>query len=508
MKNRKEIYKKSLGNMIMEVGDLIIDGYSDPDGFPSNKSSKEYNHVFYEETCALLQCNLERLLREQKYKKILKGILFETDKNYKTKSTKGIFVVKDGKRIFQLKSDQFGFSAGYGTNKRVYPYRAYFENLPDKMVADGIDNIFGTSWYRGWINETRKPGGSFLWPIDFENDGKDSYGNNSYNPKYNSERGGHCYSSKKYYIQDRVDLTLYEIKEVYDNIITQNPNVRVKGNVLASVLYYKNGEKSKTYHFLELFKDFETFVKVFGFDGNFVRKVGNEWKIINIFETKIENISDSKKIKYIDDTYVNEARKGNKLFKTNTEYSKYENMFNLLVLLIKRRRRKINNPKILTMGIGKSTYDIITSLRGSGVLCEFDCSNLDMNRTTPATVFENDKDIKDETRGLDVAIIICKESERYDVFMLEKMYQFAKSCKENGSFVIGFFMPVVNYNLRTKNDVSKLIRKMDPYFDVLYKEKMKTKDKTILKSVKKILRFFEENSIEDFIKDAKKYKMI
>ena len=57
-------------------------------------------------------------------------------------------------------------------------------------------------------------------------------------------------------------------------------------------------------------------------------------------------------------------------------------------------------------------------------------------------------------------------------------------------------------------DVSKLIRKMDPYFDVLYKEKKKTKDKTILKSVKKILRFFEENSIEDFIKDDKKYKTI
>ena len=340
MINRKELYVLNYKKMKMNDFDVYKSlGYYDPDVFPSNKSNKVYNYNFYETMCTLLQNKLKILIKEPKYKRKLDSISFKCDPLHDKKCKKGIFIYST--ETFQLKSDQFGFSAKYGDNYYIYPYRVFFENLSknisQKELNKQIEKIFGD---KGWINKTRMVGGSFFWPVDFDLDDKDKYGNNSYNPKYNGKRGGHCGSNKTFYLQDRVDLTLYEIKEVYKEIIAPRIDKYICGNKLSRCLY-KNNNKTKTYKFLELFGDFETFIKVFGFDGNFVQSVGDEWKIVNVFETIKKDLNNPKKIKYIDDNYIEEARNGEHLLNTSISSEKFENMFDVICKLIEERRKNL-----------------------------------------------------------------------------------------------------------------------------------------------------------------------
>ena len=102
------------------------------------------------------------------------------------------------------------------------------------------------------------------------------------------------------------------------------------------------------YEFLELFKDFETFIKVFGFDGNFVRKVGNEWKIVNIFPYNCDDEDKTDKdgeYVYLNDKYVEKARRGKKLFTINTKAEDFEKMFDVVCKLINKRRIELKRRK-------------------------------------------------------------------------------------------------------------------------------------------------------------------
>lgn len=108
--------------------------------------------------------------------------------------------VRDAKipgEVLYLRSDQFGFSAPNG-KKRVrawdkrHPYASFIELDGDKsFVAD-------------CVRDTRTLGGSFLWPL--------FHGGRNWQSVYNLRRGARSY------IEDSVDLTLYEIRRFYDLI--------------------------------------------------------------------------------------------------------------------------------------------------------------------------------------------------------------------------------------------------------------------------------------------------
>lgn len=146
---------------------------------------------------------------------------------------------KNKKRIFFLRSDQLGFSAP--TKDRSYPYDLYLmksENKDDalKQVVD-------------WIAFSRTIGGSFLWPTPFYQ-------------SYNLNRGGKISSPKKYYIQDRVDLTLWEIFYWYEN----NKN-NDSSNKKVIKMISGNDEKATDAleKWLSHFKTFETYIEFFCF---------------------------------------------------------------------------------------------------------------------------------------------------------------------------------------------------------------------------------------------------
>ena len=155
----------------------------------------------------------------------------------------GITVRKGKEDIMYLRSDQFGFSTPKDSieNDCRYPYVKYMieSNSPDKYrhVAD-------------WIWNTRTVGGSFIWPI--QHDEK----NNRWQSHYNTSRG------IRSYIQDRVDLTLFEVKHYYDYDKTNIEEYEHKDDVLFKEIK-RNPNMSA---WLNHFGSFEIFVEFFMFD--------------------------------------------------------------------------------------------------------------------------------------------------------------------------------------------------------------------------------------------------
>lgn len=158
--------------------------YSDPDEASNN--SQFYNKI-------------TEFLNKQKniYNKELEFIE-PTDENDKPGDR--TITVKKGKDAYlYLTSDQFGFSAN---KKGIYDEKNHRLNEKYPFVKyvkkfDGYKSLVGeTIWY------TRTIGGSFLWPKVGSATKWDS--------PYNRTRG------VRFYIEDRVDLTLYEIKEYLD----------------------------------------------------------------------------------------------------------------------------------------------------------------------------------------------------------------------------------------------------------------------------------------------------
>ena len=156
---------------------------------------------------------------------------FEEDKGIKVED-------KKNNDIFYLKSDQLGFSAPI--NEKVYPYDLYLmkseaTKVEREQVAD-------------WIIASRTIGGSFLWPEEFYK-------------KYNLSRGGKINSKNRFYIQDRVDLTLWEIYYWYNK------------NKISTIMTRVRDEQAKEdlKKWLSHFKDFETYIEFFCFE-TFVSK--------------------------------------------------------------------------------------------------------------------------------------------------------------------------------------------------------------------------------------------
>ena len=217
--------------------------YRDPD----TTYKKGFDHHFFEQLVKFLNN------QECKFAKELEGVY-----KYTFEEDKGIKIEGGRNNPFYLKSDQLGFSAP--TKGRDYPYDLYLmksEKRDDalKQVAD-------------WIVGSRTLGGSFLWPVSFYE-------------TYNMRRGGTIKSNRSHYIQDRVDLTLWEIYYWY--------NQNEKSTIMTRVRDEKEKEALKKW--LSHFKDFETYIEFFCFEA-FVSKEESitdaQSLPINILSDKIE----------------------------------------------------------------------------------------------------------------------------------------------------------------------------------------------------------------------------
>lgn len=213
--------------------------YIDPDSVSDVNKSNFYNHL----TCFLNH-------QEEKYKKSYlflppsKAPMTTSEKidddMYDKLDEKKIVVTQSRKVLFRLTSDQFGFSATetkYNDNR--YPLtnllRLYQNSEPEER--DKVKKRITQ-----YVKNTRTIGGSFLWPVPPK--GKR-------NCNYNQQRG------VRNYLEDRVDLTLLEIKHAlegrYDN-----------GEYASDMLYNQyRSEKTHIKTWLEHFGTFPEYVEYF-----------------------------------------------------------------------------------------------------------------------------------------------------------------------------------------------------------------------------------------------------
>lgn len=308
-KNLKEwigVYKPFLKHAFSETDvNWDADPYQDPDSKMTNSEE------FYKTLKTFLKAQ-EKSFQE---KKLLTGNFVYTFDILSHPYIKVEEVDKDGNHqpLFYLKSDQFGFSAP--SQEKNHPYDSYIEKSENKNNA--ITNV------AKWIYESRTIGGSFLWPLEVNSDEKPID-----NPPYNIARGGSC--KRGTYIEDRVDLTLLEIKTVLEgakekcilaNYINKNKN-------LERWLNHFKVEKSSE-------SPFTTYVDFFCFNA-FVIEDKQEGRK----EYKIRNIITSDFYKTIKGVY---GKKDIYNKKKPLEIDKMEKMLNTVNCLIKERTEDMEN---------------------------------------------------------------------------------------------------------------------------------------------------------------------
>lgn len=204
--------------------------YCDPD----TTYKKSLDNHFFERLVTFLNEQEDHFSKE---KDLDKKPRLEGKYAYTFEVNKGIKVKSDNtKDSFYLKSDQLGFSAP--TNEKVYPYDLFL--IKSRDIDKALKQV------ANWIVSSRTIGGSFLWPEQFYK-------------KYNLSRGGKIDSKNKYYIQDRVDLTLWEIFYWYENNDSSNKKV-IK---MTSVNDTKATDALEKW--LSHFKTFETYIEFFCF---------------------------------------------------------------------------------------------------------------------------------------------------------------------------------------------------------------------------------------------------
>ena len=217
--------------------------YCDPD----KTYKKAYDHAFFEK---LVLCLKERENEFQRKKKL------SGEFSYQFVEDEGIKVSRKNEcgqdiELFYLRSDQFGFSAP--SNEKSHPYDLYIMDSEDKKEA--INKV------AEWISISRTIGGSFLWPRPFYD---------SYNP----QRGGKINSNRQYYIQDRVDLTLWELYYWYEE--------RDKNTILKRC----NEPNSNLDLWLGHFKNFKTYIDFFIFN----IFVDEHYKPVSVLTGEVEGV--------------------------------------------------------------------------------------------------------------------------------------------------------------------------------------------------------------------------
>lgn len=215
-KERKRIWEQ-LGGSEIAYSDIYID--------PDNKKNEE----FYRELSNFL--NASRISR--KNNKILS---FEANE-----APYGMITVyyKDkygNKQHFTVHSDQFGFSAVPCIYfRKNYPLSRYLEMQKNKSDKDP-DAI--AEFLANYVYTTRTIGGSFLWPETLWK---------SYNP------GRGCAK-----IEDRVDLTLLEIKHYFEyRDLDDKKKFKYRRDILFS--RYKIPDAQTWFGFFDSFEDYVDF---------------------------------------------------------------------------------------------------------------------------------------------------------------------------------------------------------------------------------------------------------
>lgn len=248
-KERKRIWEQ-LGGSEIAYSDIYID--------PDNKKNEE----FYRELSNFL--NASRISR--KNNKILSFEANEAPYGMITVHYKG----QNGKKYgFRLHSDQLGFSAVpciYFRNN--YPLSRYLEMQKNKLdkrknksnkATDAVADFLA-----GYVYTTRTLGGSFLWP-------------ESWYKAYNMSRGNGSY------IEDRVDLTLLEIKHIYKFRELENQLIYGKDHLLKQ---YKNQYADKWFGFFDSFEDYVDFFMFNDFVEDISTNGKKEYMPINILTGK------------------------------------------------------------------------------------------------------------------------------------------------------------------------------------------------------------------------------
>ncbi len=164
IKNNKKNYKKNPNRGI----------YFDPDSFAGKNRG---NPLFYEDLCKFLNSSLDY----EKYKYV------------------DNFIECNGVKLY---SDQFGFSAPCTNLNHIYDKYLEVSQKLGKDKDETIEKVIK------WVMESRTVGGSFIWP-NVKGSKK----------TYNFRRGGSCYGGS--YIEDRVDLTLLEIRNYFKKTSTK-----------------------------------------------------------------------------------------------------------------------------------------------------------------------------------------------------------------------------------------------------------------------------------------------
>lgn len=258
--------------------------YSDPDSF--FKNNVRNNSLFYEDLCKFLNCQTD----SKKY-------AFE-DSYIKYKGRGKCY----GEKFYP---DQFGFSAPCTNLNHIYDKYLQLSQKNGKNKEETIENVIN------WIIEARTIGGAFIWP---KTKGR--------RKSYNVWRGGSSNIKGGCYIEDRVDLTLLEIKHYLENTINKKeklPKCREEDRWLDS---FKK---------LDPCNPFKKYVDTFHFN-SFVNENYVPYDIVNSDFAK-------GKIKIINENEVNYSKE-NSIYKIE-DLEMIERILNNVNILIKERTKKI-----------------------------------------------------------------------------------------------------------------------------------------------------------------------
>ena len=176
---------------------------------------------------------------------------------------------EEDKKVLRLTSDQLGFTAFQGDSSKWddarYPLYRYLRLAEDKNAA--------AEFISRYVYDTRTLGGAFVWPTDCVNSG---------GSLYNTKRGvgRRCTDDHiEGYIEDRVDLTLLEVKTFFTKRCFNGPNTNIEGIEEVFLLKYgvnlPSGKNSMKPFLEDIFESFEDYVDFFMLNA-FVEDVGKE----------------------------------------------------------------------------------------------------------------------------------------------------------------------------------------------------------------------------------------
>lgn len=246
--------KNRIDDILKERGVVCNNIYTDPDG--------KKNTGFYKDLSDFL--NAARISRKND-----KIISFEANE-----APYGMITVyyKDqygNEQHFTVHSDQLGFSAVcLKYFRKNYPLSRYLEMQKNKLdkLKNKSDKKLETvaKFLSEYVYTTRTLGGSFLWPEDWYKG-------------YNMERGNGSY------IEDRVDLTLLEIKHIYKFRELENQLIYGKDYLFKQ---YKNQYADKWFGFFDSFEDYVDFFMFNDFVEDISTNGKKEYMPINILTGK------------------------------------------------------------------------------------------------------------------------------------------------------------------------------------------------------------------------------